>query len=637
MTRSTTPSREAFLALCEAERTLREIIEHSTNLFYMHTADHVLTYVSPQSRQYFDCEPEEALVRWTDFITDHPVNRAAIERTQRAIDTGERQPAYEVECISRTGRKIWVEVNETPIVKDGKTIAVVGSLTDITERKHAEEELRRSEKRYRRLYSETPAMLHSIDHDGCLVSVSNHWLETLGYERSEVLGRRSTEFVTEESRRYANEVILPEFFRTGFCEEVPYQLVKKDGEVLDVLLSAVAERNDEGEVVRSLAVMIDVTERNKAVEELRRSEERYRRLYSETPAMLHSIDHDGCLVSVSNHWLEMLGYERSEVLGRRITEFFTEDSRRYAEEVVLPEFFRTGFVKEVSFQLVKKNGEVLDTLLSAIAERDQEGKVIRSLAVIVDVTERKRAQKEIEKLNTDLAARAVELENANQELKAFSYTVSHDLRKPLTLINGYSQVIQDLCGNNLNTQCRGYLKAISDAVLRMSETIEALLNLSCVSCDELRRETVDLSDVVYDVTSELSLAEPERQVTFRIANGVTVYGDARLLRVVLENLLGNAWKYTAIREEAAIEFGVADLDGETTCFVRDNGVGFDMDDVGKIFAPFQRLPGTNKFKGHGIGLATVERIIRRHGGRIWAEAAPGDGATFYFTLPEKAS
>ena len=149
--------------------------------------------------------------------------------------------------------------------------------------------------------------------------------------------------------------------------------------------------------------------------------------------------------------------------------------------------------------------------------------------------------------------------------------------------------------------------------------------------------STDLSDVVYDVTSELSLAEPERRVTFRIANGVTVNGDANLLRVVLENLLGNAWKYTATREGATIEFGVAEMDGEATCFVRDNGVGFDMADAGKLFAPFQRLPGTNEFKGHGIGLATVERIIRRHGGRIWAEAAPGDGATFYFTLPEKAS
>jgi len=637
MTRPTTPSHQEFSLLREAERTLRSIVEHSTNLFYMHTADHVLTYVSPQSRQYFDCEPEEALVRWTDFITDHPINRAAVEITQRAIDTGQRQPAYEVECISRKGRKIWVEVNETPIVKDGKTVAVVGSLTDITERKHAAEELRHSEERYRRLYRETPVMLHSIDHDGRLLSVSNFWLDTLGYERAEVLGRRSTDFLTEESRRYAKEVVLPEFFRTGLCKDVPYQLVKKDGEVFDVLLSAVAERNAAGEVVRSLAVMIDVTERNKAEEDLRRSEERYRRLYSETPVMLHSIDHDGCLVSVSNHWLATLGYQRSEVLGRRITEFFTEDSRRYAEEVVLPEFFRTGFVKEVPYQLVKKNGEVLDTLLSATAERGQEGEIIRSLAVIIDVTERKRAQKEIEKLNSDLAGRAIELENANRELKAFSYTVSHDLRKPLTLINGYSQVTQEVCGNNLNTQCRGYLREISDAVLRMSETIDALLNLSCVSYDEFRRETVDLSDVVYDASSELSLAEPERQVTFRIANGVTVYGDARLLRVVLENLLGNAWKYTAAREEATIEFGVAEMDGEQTCFVRDNGVGFDMADAEKLFAPFERLPGANEFKGHGIGLATVERIIRRHGGRVWAEAAPGDGATFYFTLPEKTA
>ena len=491
--------------LREAERTLRNIVEHSTNLFYMHTADHVLTYVSPQSRQYFDCEPEEALVRWTEFITDHPVNRAAVEMTQRAIDTGERQPPYEVECISRTGRRIWVEVNETPIVENGKTVAVVGSLTDITERKHAEEELRQSE-------------------------------------------------------------------------------------------------------------------------------ERYRRLYRETPVMLHSIDHDGRLVSVSNYWLNILGYERSEVLGRRITEFFTEESCRYAEKFALPEFFRTGFVKEVPYQLVKKNGEILDTLLSAIADRDHEGKIIRSLAVIIDVTERKRAQEEIEKLNADLAARATELEDANRELKAFSYTVSHDLRKPLTIINGYSQIIQDLCGNNMNANCQSYLKEISDGTLRMSEIIEALLNFSCVTHDTLNLGRVDLSGIASDVASVLTVGEPERRVRFRIANGITVNGDAKLLRLVLENLFGNAWKYTAVREEAVIEFGATDIDGKETCFVRDNGTGFDMAHAEKLFKPFQRLPGAEEFKGHGIGLATVERIIRRHGGRIWAEGVPGMGATFWFTL-----
>ena len=252
----------------EAESTLHHIVENSSHLFYIHTADHVLTYVSPQSRQFFDCAPEEALVRWTELITDHPVNQAAIEITQRAIDTGLRQPPYEIECLSRSGRKIWVEVNETPLVENGRTVAIVGSLTDITVRKQVEEELRRSEERYRRLYNDTPVMLHSIDHEGRLVSVSNYWLETLGYTRDEVLGRKTSEFLTEASKRYAKEVVLPAFFQTGSCHEVAYQFVKKNGEVLDILLSAIAERNDEGEVIRSLAVMIDVTERKRAEKEI---------------------------------------------------------------------------------------------------------------------------------------------------------------------------------------------------------------------------------------------------------------------------------------------------------------------------------------------------------------------------------
>ncbi|NJC88092.1 MAG: PAS domain S-box protein [Desulfuromonas sp.] len=373
-------------------------------------------------------------------------------------------------------------------------------------------------------------------------------------------------------------------------------------------------------------------QRKRIEEELRRSEERYRHLYTETPVMLHSIDQDGRLVNVSNYWLDTLGYKRNEVLGRKTSEFLTEESRRYAEEVVLPEFFRTGSCTEVPYRVVKRDGEILDVLLSATAERDDEGKVIRSLAVMIDVTERKRAGEEIKKLNSDLAARAVELENANRELEAFSYSVSHDLRKPLTLINGYAQIIQDLGGKSLNNDCQNYLQEISDGVLRMTELIDALLKFSRASCRELHRETVNFSDIAYDVASDLALAEPERLVRFKIASGITVRGDEKLLRIVLENLFGNAWKYSAAREDAAIEFGVANVDGETACFVRDNGIGFDMTHAARIFTPFHRLPGADKFRGHGIGLGTVERIIQRHGGRIWAEGVPGEGATFWFTL-----
>ena len=171
----------------------------------------------------------------------------------------------------------------------------------------------------------------------------------------------------------------------------------------------------------------------------------------------------------------------------------------------------------------------------------------------------------------------------------------------------------------------------------MNRLIDALLNFSRLTRVEPRRETVDLSGMAQEVAAELTLTEPARRVTFRIAEGITVNGDANLLRVVLENLLGNAWKYTGMREEAVIEFGVTEIDGKPACFVRDNGPGFDMADAEKLFIPFQRLPGAEEFRGHGIGLATVERIIRRHGGRVWAEGEPGKGATFYFTFSLQSS
>ena len=352
--------------------------------------------------------------------------------------------------------------------------------------------------------------------------------------------------------------------------------------------------------------------------------------------MLHSIDQNGRLVSVSNYWTEALGYERSEVIGKKITQFFTEESQRYAEAIALPRFFRTGFVKEIPYQLVKKNGEIIDVLLSATLETNKHGEPIRSLAVMVDVTDRLLAQKKIEKLNVDLEARALELERANRELKAFSYSVSHDLRKPLTVINCCCQISDDLCGTRLNDDCRHYFKEISNEVLGMGETIDALLSLSCATYDDLNFVPVDLSSLAKDVASDLALAEPVRQVKFKIAYEAHATGDRKLLKMVMENLIGNAWKYSSNQEEALIEFGIVDDSGQAPYFVRNNGIGFDMSHAEKLFAPFQRLPSAEEFKGYGVGLATVERIIHRHGGRVWAEANRGEGATFYFTLSKES-
>jgi signal transduction histidine kinase len=228
--------------------------------------------------------------------------------------------------------------------------------------------------------------------------------------------------------------------------------------------------------------------------------------------------------------------------------------------------------------------------------------------------------------------KSLEVAAANQELETFNYSVAHDLRSPLLWIGGYSRSILKHCGDRLEAQYRANLQEIIAGVTRMERHIEALLNFSRVTREDLHREPVDLAELVRIIVAELKRTAPTRQVTFRIAEEVEVNGDRYLLRAVLQNLIGNAWKYTGNQQEAVIEFGVRNHTGSPVCFIRDNGPGFDQAAADKIFIPFQRLPGTVEFEGFGIGLATVQRIILRHGGAIWAEARPGTGATFYFTV-----
>jgi light-regulated signal transduction histidine kinase (bacteriophytochrome) len=237
---------------------------------------------------------------------------------------------------------------------------------------------------------------------------------------------------------------------------------------------------------------------------------------------------------------------------------------------------------------------------------------------------------------TTLARRTEELEVANQELEAFSYSVSHDLRSPLTRISGFSDLILSSCGHKLDAAGRLHLQKIYDGTQDMDRIITALFTMSRFAKCEMARERVNLSDMVRVIAGELQLFQPERSCTFRVAGDVYAFGDPRMLRVLLENLLGNAWKYTRTRETAVIEFDETLVNGESAYFVRDNGVGFDMRQRDRMFEAFQRLHSSDEYEGFGIGLATVNRIVKRHEGHVWAEGKVGQGATFSFTLPRKA-
>ena len=259
-----------------------------------------------------------------------------------------------------------------------------------------------------------------------------------------------------------------------------------------------------------------------------------------------------------------------------------------------------------------------------------------ALWVARDITKQKQAEDKIRALNLELekrvAERTRELRAANQELEAFCYSISHDLRAPLRRIDSFSGILLADYQEVLDANGQYYLQRVCQSTEHMRQKIDDLLALSRLTLSEMHFEVVDLSAIANQIVAELQAGDRCGQVTFAIAEDVTACGDARFLKIVLENLLGNAWKYTSKRSQASIEFGFA-LGNRSIYFVRDNGAGFDMAYASKLFSPFQRLHSTAEFEGHGIGLAIVQRIIRRHSGTVWAEAAVDRGATFYFTLP----
>jgi light-regulated signal transduction histidine kinase (bacteriophytochrome) len=292
---------------------------------------------------------------------------------------------------------------------------------------------------------------------------------------------------------------------------------------------------------------------------------------------------------------------------------------------VIEEQRRTEFERNA---LLARGEASRRTLLSVV--EDQR----RSEAALRESEERYR------RLNAELERRVqertAELVAANRELEAFSYSVSHDLRAPLRAMDGFSQALLEDCSAQLDPRGRDYLGRVRAAAARMAELIEDLLQLSRVTRAELRRESVDLSALARAVADELRQAQPGRAVELTVAEGLVGEGDARLLRIVLVNLLGNAWKFTGRQPQARIEFGGRRDADIQTFYIRDNGAGFDMAHATKLFGAFQRLHSMHEFSGTGIGLALVQRIVHRHGGRVWAESAPGQGATFHFTLKGQA-
>jgi PAS domain S-box-containing protein len=376
----------------------------------------------------------------------------------------------------------------------------------------------------------------------------------------------------------------------------------------------------------------EIEERQKVEEALGKSED----LYNNAPCGYHSLDKNGVFVVINDTELKWLGYQREEVLGKmKFTDLITTDSLKIFNEN-FSQFKVSGKVHDLEFDMIRKDGTIFPILLSATAITDKDGDFLMSRSNMFDITLRKQAEDEVHKLNQELEKRVKErtaqLETANKELESFSYSVSHDLRTPLRSIDGFSQILSENYNDKLDESGKKYIQHVRTAVQRMSQLIDDMLSLSRVSRSEMNIRRVNLSQMAIEIADGLQALQPYRQVEFIIQEGIYANGDGRLLRIVLENLLGNAWKFTSNHPKAHIEFGMKHQDELPVYYVGDDGAGFDMNYTQKLFGAFQRLHSANEFEGTGIGLATVQRIIHRHGGKVWAEGEVEKGAIFYFTF-----
>ena len=512
------------------------------------------------------------------------------------------------------------------------------------------------EEKFSKAFQSAPyAMFLTRLSDGQIIEVNDGFLLITGYELADVKDRyiKDLHLWGKEEDRTA---VLKQLLQGDRLQSLEFQFRNASGEEFTGLFSA--ERvtiNNEPLILSSIN---DITHRVKIEAALREANRWWRETFDATNDAIWIMGEDQ-RVLLSNKTAEVIFHRRShELIGKHCWEI-VHGSEQPIPECPIPRMRQSLRRETMELQIGESWFEVtVDPIL------DEEGRYAGAVHSVSNITDRKQAAAEILRLNMELerkmdrqtgelretqiallnlvddlnqsakniTAANQSLESVNKELAAFSYSVSHDLRAPLRSIDGFSNALMEDCGDKLNDEGKNYLHRIRRATQHMGRLIDDMLNLSRVTRSEFRRETVNLSGMVEVIAGELQRNSPSQHIDPDIQEGVFVQADGHLLRIVMTNLLDNAWKFTGKSKHAKIEFGARMEDGKTVFFVRDNGAGFDMKYAGKLFSAFQRLHNAEEYPGTGIGLATVQRIIHRHGGRIWVEGEVGKGATFYFTL-----
>jgi PAS domain S-box-containing protein len=594
-----------------------------------------LLTLSPEACRIFGLDPAEFDGKLPTLLSrfhpdDLPMVTAAIST---ALAGG---PPYHVEhrVVWPDGSLRWVMEAAVVAYDDaGAVKQLLGVCQDLTEQRRTEDEIRATAAYNRSLIEAGLDPLVTIGPDGKITDANPATERATGYDRAELIGTEFSDYFTEPARARAG---YEQVFRDGSARDYPLELRHRDGPTISVLYNASVYRDPDGQVLGVIATARDVTQANRTQAELRQSEARFRSMFESAPIAMAEATLDGRLLRVNARICQLTGYTAAELLAMPFQHLTHPDDR--AADAVVTGRLAAGDVDTYTAEkrYVRKDGKILCVEVTRSLMPSPGGELRLTMGVVRDLTAEHEAKAEVTALHAELEARVkqrtADLEQSNQNLQAFTYSVAHDLRTPLRGLSGFSEALLDDYGDRLDETGRGYGRRIQAASERMGTIIDDLLRLSGVTHAGMDLRPIELGPEVAAIAARLQADEPGRRVSFAIEDGIRVVADRDLIRSVLRDLVENAWKFTAGRDHAVIEFAsLPAADAKVCCYVRDNGAGFDATYVDKLFQPFQRLH-TTEYGGAGIGLASVRRIVERHGGRTWAEGAVGAGATFYFTL-----
>ncbi len=613
----------ALEELRASEERFRDVAELSSDWFWEQDASLRFTFMSNELRSKMHLRPESTLgkLRWELPIVgvseaQWRAHRALLERREPFRDL-----VYEM--INESGERRWFSISGKPLFDGrGEFRGYRGTGHDITGRVHAEEALRGAEERNRSLLAAAAdgVWIHS---NGRIEYVNDALVNMLGYDRAgEIVGHDVYEMFPAEEREALRARVMYTTTKGLATPVTQAVMLRRDGSRIQVETTA-ASYWQTGRPW-SIAIIRDITERKQAEALLRLAAS----VFDSAAEGIMITGRDDKVISVNPAFTEITGYSAHEVIGKSPWMFQSSEHPRTFYTRMWSSIAETGrWNGEIRDR--RKNGEICWLLLSIKAIRNERGEVIQHCAIFADITQRKAAEAALMQLNAELEDRIAQ---RTAELESFSYSVSHDLRAPLRAITGFSAIVLDKNEAILDAESVDCLRRIWAGAERMALLIDDLLNLSRVSRQEMHRCDIDLSDLAGKVIGALKQSDSGRDVRAVVAAGMTANADPGLARILLENLLGNAWKFTSRTGEARIEVGRCEGSAEAVYFVRDNGAGFDMQYVHKLFQAFQRLHTDSDFEGSGIGLSIVQRIVARHGGKAWAEGRKGEGATFYFSF-----